>query len=456
MTLLSITLPSITIYELFMYVGAFALILTLLLGYGHSKIKGEVARHPFSWFVQYFLGGLLIFSGFIKGVDPLGTAYKMQDYFTEFGSQGLPMMDTMHEYALPFSVAMLVLELTLGACLILGIGGRKTTGITLLLMLFFTFLTGFNYLTGYTDKSTGVALYEFGKWGAFSDNNIRITDCGCFGDFMTLTPLATFIKDILYTGLGIFLFISAYRLKEILPRSGTVRTLAVVGLMGGSLFFCLNNYYLELPMIDFRPFKEGTDLNQAKADCDANPGETRVHYVYQNKKTGKTVEVNDLELVKPANKHLWTPDPVSGEKEWEALKEQTSYETIVEGCNSQIKYFENYEVLEQKGYQFLVLAKDLDKADKEAFKKIGANAAIAEKEGIPTRAMYNFIGEQSIDEFRQEVNGAYDFETADDKLIKTIVRANPGLVLLKDGVVIKKWHHKHIPTYEEIKAEYMK
>ncbi|MBL4648809.1 MAG: hypothetical protein JKY03_03690, partial [Aureispira sp.] len=75
-----------------------------------------------------------------------------------------------------------------------------------------------------------------------------------------------------------------------------------------------------------------------------------------------------------------------------------------------------------------------------------------EKEGYTTQALYYYTKKQTIDEFRHGVNGAYKFNTADDKLLKTIVRANPGLLLLKDGKVIKKWHHKHIPTYDEVKA----
>ena len=101
-----------------------------------------------------------------------------------------------------------------------------------------------------------------------------------------------------------------------------------------------------------------------------------------------------------------------------------------------------------------MLAGDLTKTDKEAFKKIGAIAAVAEKEGIKTKALYYYT-KQNIDAFRHEVDGAYEFGTADDKLIKTIIRANPGLVLIKDSQVIEKWHHKHIPDYISLKKAYM-
>ena len=139
----------------------------------------------------------------------------MKDYFTEFDAQSLPLMDLMQANAVPFSVFMLVLELVLGACLIIGLGRKITTWTTLAMMLFFTFLTGFNYLTGYTSKVDAVSFIEFSKWEAFSDENIRITDCGCFGDFIKLKPIETFIKDIIFTLLSLFLVINTSKLKEL-------------------------------------------------------------------------------------------------------------------------------------------------------------------------------------------------------------------------------------------------
>jgi len=450
-----------TIYKLFLYIAIAAVILTATLGFGHSKLKKQPANHLFTWFIQYFVGALLIFSGLVKAVDPLGTAYKMKDYFTEFDAQGLPLMDMMGHHAVEFSVFMLVLELVLGVSLIIGIGHKKTTWITLLLMLFFTFLTGFNYLTGFTSKVDGVGFLEFSKWESFSQDNIRITDCGCFGDFMKLTPLQTFIKDIILTGLAIYLITSTKYLKELLPRETklgplNLRSLITTLLIAGSLWFCLRNFYLNIPMVDFRPFAEGTDLRKAKEKCDNNPAVAKTLYHIKNKKTGEEIEINSDDYVKPENKYLWTPDPETGKMNWEIQKDKTTREVIDPGCTSQIQYFENHEVLEDKGYNFLVLAVDLDKTDKEAFKQIGKNASVAQKEGIPTRCMYNYISHQSIDGFRKQVNGTdYDFVTADEKLIKTIIRANPGVLLIKDGTVIKKWHHNHIPDFAVIKENYI-
>lgn len=440
-----------TVYTLFAYIALVAIALTAVLGVGHSKLKHHQVTHPLVWFIQYFMGSLLIFSGLVKGVDPVGTAYKMKDYFTEFEIQGLPFMDVMQEYALPFSLIMLVLELFLGAALILGLGQRKTTWMVLLMMLFFTFLTGFNYLTGYTSKPDEVGFLEFDKWGAFADENIRITDCGCFGDFLKLKPVETFVKDIIYTILGLMLVFNTTRLKELLPREGAARTVAGVLLIGASTWFCLQNFYLDKPMVDFRPFYVGADLNKAKEECAANPPKVETYYTYVHQETKEEKEILAADFSKAENKYLWEQG-----SPWKIDSDRTRSKTLKEGCTSQVQYFDKFEVLEDKQYNFLVIGGDLDKADKDAFKKISALAAQAENDGYATRALYYHTSKQTLDEFRQEVTAAYPFDTADDKLLKTIIRAKPGLLLLKDGVVIQKWHHRHIPNYADVKGEYMK
>lgn len=444
-----------TVYTLLLYISLAAIALTLLLGVIPNKMRGLPNRHAKIWYVQYFVGALLIFSGLVKAVDPLGTAYKMKDYFTEFDTQGLPGMEFMHQFAVEFSVFMLVVELVLGACLILGIGQRKTTGATLMMMLFFTFLTGFNYMTGFQSKVDGVGFFEFSKWTSFSSENIRITDCGCFGDFMKLLPIETFLKDILFTVLSIILLVRTSRLNSLISLHGKLgpihtRRAVVSILVVASFYFCLKNYYLDIPMVDFRPFAVGVDLNKAKEDCANNPTQSVTYLTYRNSNTGEVVEVNSQDLVKPENKKFWSPNPETGKPDWEVDSDKTRSEVIDPGCTSQIQYFDNYEVLEQPGYQMLVLAVDLDKTDKESFKKIGQLAQTASESGVTTRCMYNYISHQELSSFKQEVGNNYDFTVADEKLIKTIIRSNPGLLLIKDGVVVNKWHGRHIPNMDEL------
>ncbi|MFK7797273.1 MAG: MauE/DoxX family redox-associated membrane protein [Aureispira sp.] len=447
-----------TVYTLFLYIAIAAVALTAVLAVGPAKIKKHPVIHPFTWLVQYFVGSLLIFSGLVKGVDPLGTAYKMKDYFTEFDVQGMPFMEVMQAYVLPFSLVMLVLELVLGVSLILGLGQRKTTWTTLLMMLFFTVLTGFNYLTGYTSKGDQIGILDFDNWEAFSEGNIRITDCGCFGDFMKLTPIETFVKDIILTVMSFILVFNTDNLKALVTKEKrlagmNLRTWIGLIITGVATWFCFQNFYLDKPYIDFRPFAEGLDLRTTKEECAANAPVVETIFVYKNKETGEEKEINSNDLAK--SPYLWETKDAAGENVWESQSDKRRSKVIEKGCDSQIQYFDFPQVLDEKKYNFLVVGGDLDKADKMAYKKIAAIAARAEKESYKTIGLYYYTGKQTVDEFRQETNSAYDFETADDKLLKTIVRANPGLLLLKDGKVIKKWHHKKIPVYDEIKNKHM-
>lgn len=446
-----------TVYTLFLYIGIAAIALTLV-NFVISKSTKSVF-HGKQWFVQYFVGSLLIFSGLVKAVDPLGTAYKMQDYFTEFEIQGLPFMDIMHEYALQFSLIMLVLELVLGFSLILGIGAKKTTVTNLLMMLFFTFLTGFNYLTGFTNKAELVGILEFSKWEAFSDGNIRITDCGCFGDFLKLKPVETFCKDIIFTIMSFYLVFNTSKLKSVVSTSASllkmnVRNLIATVLILISTVFCFMNFYFDKPMVDFRPFAKDIDLRKAKADCEADAPINQTIFTYNNKKTGEGKLINSAEIAD--HSYLWTEKDESGENVWVIDSDKTKTKVIKEGCNSQIQYFEYPEILDNEGYSLLVLSGDLQKTDMDAYAKIANISLLAEKQGVKTTALYYYSGNESIESFSSRLNAAISFKTADDKLIKTIVRANPGLVLIKDGKVIEKWHHKHIPDFMVLNQDYMK
>ena len=152
-------------------------------------------------FLQYFVGVWFLFSGVVKAVDPLGTALKMQDYFSEFKSTFgttsfkfiVPMLNWMSDNAVFFSIFTIVLEIALGVLLILGHKTKFTSWALLLLMVFFTALTGYTHLSGYVPD--GAHFFEFSKWGDWVETNMKVTDCGCFGDFLKLEPTVSFYKD---------------------------------------------------------------------------------------------------------------------------------------------------------------------------------------------------------------------------------------------------------------------
>ena len=178
-----------TIVSLFLYVAIAALALSGLI----SRFKLD----KFSFvenFIQNFAGILFIFSGFVKAVDPMGTAFKMEQYFTAFEDtcKGsflkilAPIFPVLSNMSLGFSVFMIVLEIVLGIMIIIGYRRQLSAWLFLIIMVFFTILTGFTYLTGFVPSDAN--FFEFSKWSEYNKNQMRVTDCGCFGDFLKLEP----------------------------------------------------------------------------------------------------------------------------------------------------------------------------------------------------------------------------------------------------------------------------
>lgn len=184
---------------------------------------------------RLLVGGLFIFSGLVKAIDPLGLGYKMQEFFEVWANDGYfpSLMNFLHDQSLWFSILMIVLEIVLGAALLIGWRKKLVLTVLLLLTLFFTFLTGFVLFTG------------------------KIRACGCFGDCIPLTPIQTFIKDLLLTGLIIFLLLFKQHISPIFKGRGAVLILLTVVL--ATTF--LQGYVLKhLPLKDCLPYKKGNNL----------------------------------------------------------------------------------------------------------------------------------------------------------------------------------------------------
>ncbi len=183
---------------------------TMLIGIGIAALLILAAQYLFKakpesiWmsFLQNFVGVLFLFSGWVKAIDPLGTAYKMEQYFAEFESAFeptwfgfiAPVFPVLNEYAISFSVIMIVFEIVLGLLILLGIYRKLAVWAFFLLVVFFTILTGFTYLTGYVPQDG--TFFDFSSWSTYAKSNMKVTDCGCFGDFIKLEPKVSFFKDI--------------------------------------------------------------------------------------------------------------------------------------------------------------------------------------------------------------------------------------------------------------------
>ena len=453
-------------------------------------------------FLQNWAGALFLFSGYVKAVDPLGTAYKMEQYFAEFQSTfadtGLnflaPMFPFLAEYAVGFSVFMIVLEIILGLALIIGFRPKLTSWLFFIIVIFFTVLTGFTFLTGYVPS--GVNFFTFGEWGPFAETNMKVTDCGCFGDFVKLEPFTSFLKDVaLLVPAFIFVFFSR-KMHQLDARdsmvTGAVMTLPAAPLMGsviplitavvfgigawlskarsapasralaigiltvGTLVYCMSNYVWNLPGQDFRPFKVNTDVAAVKqAEMDAAAAVTTLGYKMINRADGTVKELTTDEFLK-----VYKDYP---ESEWEY--DQLVSEPAIKP--TKISDFEMQDasgddpipaLLEDKGYTFLIVAYKLkgDKGDwkpgyladwQDDVKPVMDNALAA---GHKVFALTKFNDETTVADFAKAAGISYPFWYGDDIMLITIIRSNPGVVLMKDGMILGKWHHSKLPALGEM------
>lgn len=493
----------ITITSLLTYITIAAVLLTALFAFGLKK-KPEDTLGWVLMFLANWAGSLFIFSGLVKAIDPKGTAYKMEQYFAEFetvfASPLSGIFPFVAQFALAFSIIFIVLEFVLGVNLIFGIKKKLTAWLFLGVVVFFTILTGFTFLSAYSPSSMafmlmvtafigfGLAAYltenkklriAFGvlglifpaiivnlfmdkgfTFGGFGDwdyvkSDMKVTDCGCFGDFLKLKPMVSFFKDLFLLPPAILFVIFHTKMKSIL--SEKMEWVALGGVTLLSLLFCFQNSLWNLPMADFRPFHEGQNLPEAKAEAMADKDIVERYFVYKNKNSGEEKEIKSDELSN--HRYLWE----SGE--WDIQKDKTRNIVLKEGSDSKLKDFEftddqGTEMADQltsdPNYNFMIVAYQLYKTNKNAWiKKVNGVAEGAKKDGLNVYALTGAASKETED-FRHNFQTAFPFYSADDILLKTIVRSNPGVVLMKNGVIIKKWHYKKLPSYETIKSKYMK
>ncbi len=524
-----------TIGTLITNIGIVSIILTLIIAFVFkSSMK--------SWwisFLQNFCGVLFIFSGWVKAIDPLGTAYKMEQYFDEFYSTFestwfgfiAPMFPVFSKYAIWFSVFMIVFEIVLGIMLVLGTKPKFTAWAFLSLVAFFTILTGFTYLTGYVPSETN--FFQFGSWSGFDANNMKVQDCGCFGDFIKLEPKVSFFKDV-FLMIPAIIFVLAYKKKHQLftePIRNGVISVSIIAL----LFYCFSNYVWDLPHTDFRPFKKGTDVRQVREmEEDAMAAVQITGWVLKHNETGESITVPNADYMRDyTSKYKGVYSVIDQVKDEPTIKSTKISEfeiTDLDGndLTEDILYNEkahflivnymlmgdpekktrivqdsifnldttiifNYETLKaDPAFNRLIkrtpkgvpidmteFGEHIDTSIVKSFKEVvereeeyidqNWNSAYLKKhieslkpftdaakaDGFEVLMVVGKAGPTAIMDFDLATGLDLHYGMADDILLKTIIRSNPGIVLWKDGKILDKWHIKQLPNYEEVKAQYL-
>lgn len=361
---------------------------------------------------RIILGLTFIFSGFVKSVDPYGTAYKMAEYLNVFGLSSLA--NTFEWIPITASVILCSFEFVLGILLISFIFRRTINWIMIAVMSFFTVLTLFDAVTN------------------------KVADCGCFGDAIILTNWQTFWKNI---ALDIFLVLAIVfdrskthnKLERLYANTYTVLISVFV------FVFAVYNAVYE-PILDFRPWKEGNRMVPALED--QKPSQSFV--TYQNIETKEEVELDMDELMQ-----AFETNPSFAE-EWEFIDSRTVEFNEVNAEGFTMLSYESLQdealnVLSTKDTFYLLTVQVLDKIPKRSIDVIKNLYNKTSPKGVPIYMLT--ASAQSAWEGWKEKNELEDIVmySADEQSIQTIMRSSPGIVMMADGVVIKKWSWRVFP-----------
>ena len=303
---------------------------------------------------RIFVGAMFIFSGFVKLVDPIGSQYKFEEYFNE----SVLDMEYLIPYALAFSIVLILAEIMLGIILLLGYRAKATLWSLLLLSTIFLFLTWYS------------AYYN------------KVTDCGCFGDAIKLTPWETFYKNVILIGL---ILLMLFRVKDIKSIFSVKVSQAITILSLVSFLYITYHVLVHLPIIDFRAYAVGNNIQEGM----------------KYKDEGELPKIHDFYL--------------------EDAQEDLAPEIL------------------EKEKVLLIIVHSLGKADTNGFKTIKeiANKAIAKGYAV-YGASASFTDELLLAKEKYEL--PFDFLFCDGTTLKTMVRANPGIMMLEKGTILGKWN----------------
>lgn len=370
-------------------------------------------RNALLTFSRIVVGIVFIFSGFVKGVDPVGSMIKINEYLIAFN------WDFLKPLALTIGIGLNSIEFILGVALIFGSRIRLISWITLILMALFTIQT-----------------FVIAMW-------IPVTDCGCFGDAIKLTNWQTFNKNIVIDIFIIFIFLNRMSIKPLFRKTlhEWLSILAGALVIIGISVYC----YLYLPILDFRPYKVGNDIKELMTVPEGAPiDEYETILVYKNVETGKEKE--------------FTVENIPDQDIWEWVA--TENILIVEGEKPKIHDFKIFDpegneitdiFLEEEGYRILIAYHMLEtvyKPAQEAINKLVKE--LIDDQEVNIWALTSSIPEE-IDKFKKVNNIKYNFYSTDIVPLETMIRSNPGILLLKNNKILKKWSSRNIPDSEDIK-----
>ncbi len=352
---------------------------------------------------RVLLGGTFIFSGFVKANDPMGTVYKLHDYLASFSLDILP--DT---FLLGCSVMLSVFEFMLGIDMLFAMNKKRTALLTTFFMGIMTLLTIYIVIAN------------------------PVSDCGCFGDAIILSNEATLGKNIVLMAAALIVLQYKKLLIDKVKSSlkGFISLISFCSIVA-YIVYCI----VCLPHIDFRPYKVGTDLRTELEKVNSQSS-FDVKIIYE--KDGQTLELST--------------DDDDPDSTWTYIETKR---TPTEGTKLELSNFYIYnaddeeitdDIVYADGYTLLLIIPNLLNADEGCVDKVNELYDEAIDQQISFYCLTASSDDKSQNYWRDHTGAEYEYSIADDRLLKTIVRGNPGLVLMKDGVIVNKWSNYNLPS----------
>lgn len=361
---------------------------------------------------RFILAVTFIFSGYVKAIDPLGTLYKLKDY-----AAAMALNDILPDWALvSVAIALGALEFSLGVFMLFAVRRHMVSKLTLALMSVMTALTVWIYIAD------------------------PVKDCGCFGDALKLTNGETLLKNIVLIACATLVAWRPADMARFISRTNQwiVRYYTITYIIVTSVY-CLYT----LPIFDFRPYRVGTNIKQGM-EIPEGAEQPEFESTFILRKNGVTREFT-LDNYPDSTWEYVDTKTVQTKKGYEppihdfAITTNDTGEDITE------------QVLTKKGYTFLLVSPRLAVADDSNFGDIDQIYEYAEENGVDFLCLTASTNED-IERWRDLTGAEYTFCNADETTLKTMIRSNPGLILLKDGTIIGKWSHNALPQTDDLTA----
>jgi uncharacterized membrane protein YphA (DoxX/SURF4 family) len=366
------------------------------------------------------VGILFIISGLIKANDTTGFGYKLDEYWYVFH---IPFLNPISVYLAMF---ICVVEIGLGISLLLGTFRKITLNLLILMIVFFTFLT---FYSAYFDK---------------------VKECGCFGDAIKLTPWQSFSKDIALCILIGILWLNRKFIKPLWLEDGRGERILYGGIILSVVFTIYCWYYL--PVVDFLPYAVGKDIvKQMTIPPGAPVDKLEMKFIYQKDGKDYFISMNQLDSFSKrpdfeTYKYIDRKDVLISKGYEPPIHDFVIY-ADVQGGNGRMEVTKTF--LDQKGFKLVIAHQILETSNLKSQKDIIKLVQEISKHGIQIWGLTSSSSEV-IEKYKKDNGVNYNFYAADGTMLRTMIRANPGILLLKDNVIIGKWPGTMTPSPNDI------